>query len=117
VDKVRTFYKDTLGLEVEEDSKMGMFRLKLMGGGEVMIYPKGPAHQAATFTVLNFITEDLEDTVEKLAAKGVKFEQYDMPEIKTNAKGIAKGGDYGPDMAWMADPAGNIIAVMQIPKR
>ena len=58
---------------------------------------------------------DIEAAVDDLTAKGVKFEQYDMPEIKTDAKGIARdNNDQGPSaIAWFTDPAGNIISLIQ----
>jgi len=77
-----------------------------------MIYPK-PNHTPASFTVLNFPVDDLDKTVDELAAKGVKFEQYDMGDMKTDAKGIVRGNGMGPDIAWFTDPAGNIISVLK----
>ena len=55
---------------------------------------------------------DIEKAVDELTARGVSFEHYDMPDIKTDAKGIARD-DYGPPIAWFTDPAGNIIAVLE----
>jgi predicted enzyme related to lactoylglutathione lyase len=107
----RSFYGGQLGLEVA-DGPMGILKLHLAGGKHVMLYPK-PNHQPATYTVLNFIVGDLEGTVDALTEAGVAFEQYDMPEMKTDAKGIATDNFGGPQMAWFKDPAGNILAVMQ----
>jgi hypothetical protein len=42
----------------------------------------------------------------------VTFEQYDWGDMKTDEKGIMRGNGYGPDIAWLSDPAGNIIGVM-----
>jgi hypothetical protein len=47
-----------------------------------------------------------------LVERGVVFEQYDMPEIKTDAQGIARD-EYGPPIAWFKDPAGNILSVLE----
>jgi len=86
--------------------------LYIAGGIPVMIYPK-PNHTPATYTVLNFPVDDVEKAVDGLTAKGVKFEHYDMPNLKTDAKGIARGNGRGPDIAWFTDPAGNIISVLK----
>jgi hypothetical protein len=79
------------------------------GDTDVFIYPK-PNHKPATFTVLNFLVDDIESTVDELSGKGVRFEQYDG-EIKTDEKGIHHNG--GPTIAWFKDPAGNILSVLE----
>ncbi|MFM9904500.1 MAG: VOC family protein [Pyrinomonadaceae bacterium] len=108
----KEFYGTTLGLEVS-DMSIGL-SITLAGGGSVFIYPKGEDHTPANFTVLNFKVDDIDDTVDKLAAKGIKFESYDG-EMKTDEKGIMRSDDpsHGPSIAWFADPAGNIISVLQ----
>lgn len=112
IERARGFYGETLGLEVGEDP-MGFLELRLAGGGRVMIYPK-PDHQPATFTVLNFLVPNIDEAVDALTGAGVTMQQYDMAEIKTDERGIARG-DFGPPIAWFADPAGNVIAVIQQP--
>lgn len=109
----KDFYGDVLGLEVEEVGKMHVLRMHLAGGGEVVIYPKA-GHTPASFTVLNFQVPDIDDAVDKLKVKGVKFESYDG-EIQTDEKGISRGADKGrgPNIAWFRDPAGNIISVIE----
>lgn len=107
--KARAFYRDTLGLHVD-DRPEGL-ELDVGGGHRVFVYGK-PNHEAATFTVLNFPVDNVEAAVEKLKSTGVKFEQYDLPGIKTDARGIARDTG-GPAMAWFKDPAGNILSVLQ----
>jgi catechol 2,3-dioxygenase-like lactoylglutathione lyase family enzyme len=102
----KDFYAQTLGLKVKE-SKEG---LELHPGeNDIFIYPK-PNHSPASFTVLNFLVEDIETTVDELSGKGVKFEHYDG-EIETDEKGIHRNG--GPTIAWFKDPAGNILSVVE----
>ena len=111
IDKAYDFYKNTLGLEVTRE-EMGILSLHFEGIKDgIMVYPK-PNHEPATFTVLNFGVEDVAAAVDELTAKGVKFEHYDMPDLKTDAKGISRGEE-GPVIAWFKDPAGNILALMQ----
>lgn len=103
-----TFYRDTLGLTVNETPE-GL-DLELAGGARLFLYPK-PNHEPATFTVLNFLVDDVEATVDQLTGRGIRFEHYDEPTLKTDAKGIARGD--GPTIAWFADPSGNILSVVK----
>jgi len=117
IDKAKEFYQNRLGLNVNQIEMGGEYRmleLDVTGGSKVMIYPK-PNHTPATFTVLNFPVDNLEKTVDELTAKGVKFEHYDMGELKTDTKGIVRGNGKGPDIAWFTDPAGNVISVLKNP--
>ena len=69
-------------------------------------------------TLLNFPVDDLEQAVDELTDKGVRFEAYKAGDIKTNEKGIAQpGGGRGPRIAWFKDPAGNILSVLEDPTR
>ena len=109
LEKEKEFYNNKLGIDVTKND-MGILEMDI-SGNRVIIYPK-PNHQPASFTVLNFPVDNIEKAVDDLTAKGVSFERYDMPNIKTNEKGIADGGG-GPKIAWFKDPAGNILSVMQ----
>ncbi len=110
--KAKDFYGKTLGLEVQ-DGPMGNLELKIGSGASVFIYPK-PNHEPATFTILNFPVDDIDKAVDELTHKGVPFEHYDWPELKTDEKGIVRGGDNGPSIAWFRDPAGNILSVLEM---
>lgn len=108
IDKAKEFYGDTLGLDYTE--AMGLLQFSFAGGGSGIIYPK-PDYSPAVFTVLNFPVENVEETVDKLTARGVQFEIYDEGDVKTDEKGIARG--MGPAIAWFKDPAGNILSVLE----
>jgi catechol 2,3-dioxygenase-like lactoylglutathione lyase family enzyme len=101
----KDFYANTLGLQVKEEK--GMLWLESPDGTGVLIYPK-PTHKPAEHTVLNFQVWDIDEVVDALTAKGVKFEQYDG-DIRTDAKGISRGN---PQVAWFRDPGGNILSVV-----
>jgi len=105
----KKFYSQTLGIEVEEIAEGLM--LKLAGGNTVFIYPK-ENHTPATFTVLNFPVDDIDQVVDELQSNGVAFEKY---AGMTDEKGIARGiaAKRGPDIAWFKDPAGNILSVLK----
>jgi predicted enzyme related to lactoylglutathione lyase len=107
--KAKEFYGETLGLEVSEGT-MGELTIKLGSGGKLFVYSK-PNHVPATYTMLNFVVPDIHRAVDDLVAAGVQMEHYDMPQIKTDAKGITRAPE-GFDVAWFKDPAGNIIAVL-----
>jgi len=109
--KAKEFYNGILGIDVSEN-EMGIMNLHIAGGTKIIVYPK-PNHEPATFTILNFNVEDVDKAVDGLVAKGVKFEQYDFGQIKTDEKGIMRGNGQGPDIAWFKDPAGNILSVLK----
>jgi catechol 2,3-dioxygenase-like lactoylglutathione lyase family enzyme len=104
----RDFYRDTLGVDVEELPN-GLLQLHLAGGHEAIVYPK-PDHVPAVFTILNFSVADIERAVDELTAAGVetlRYEGFDQDE-----RGISRQRG-GPPIAWFTDPAGNILAVLQ----
>lgn len=108
----KKFYGEMLGVEVDEDA-MGL-HLKIAGGNPIFVYPK-ENHEPATYTILNFPVENIDKTVDELASKGIKFEQYDLGGgAKTDEKGVMRGkaADQGPDIAWFKDPAGNILSIL-----
>jgi len=106
IEKAKQFYGNTLGLQVSAGPE-GTIEV---GEAKVMMYPK-PSHQPASFTVLNFAVENVEKTVDELTRRGVRFEKYTDPELKTDDKGIFRGR--GPVIAWFKDPAGNILSVLE----
>jgi catechol 2,3-dioxygenase-like lactoylglutathione lyase family enzyme len=108
VPRAKQFYEETLGLRVTEEH--GMLTLHLAGDRPTLAYPKGDAHEPATYTILNFQVPDVEAAVDELTARGVQFEHYPgMDDI--DEKGIFRG--QGPLIAWFKDPAGNILSVIQ----
>ena len=106
IPKAKEFYAETLGLEVAEEN--GMLTLHLAGGGKVLIYPKDN-HEPASFTVLNFPVENIDQAVDRLAKAGIQFERYEGSS--QDERGIHR--EYGPPIAWFKDPAGNILSVLE----
>lgn len=109
LDRAREFYAETLGLAVEDDA-MGNLMLSLPSGARVLVYPKD-THEPASFTVLNFVVDDVEQAVDDLNGRGVQTKIYDDSVLPTNSKGIMNAG--GPQIAWFRDPAGNVLSVLQ----
>jgi catechol 2,3-dioxygenase-like lactoylglutathione lyase family enzyme len=116
VPRAKEFYGTTLGLEVV-DAALGVegadvpagLEIHLGPGTRIGIYPKLD-HTPATFTILNFMVQDIERAVDELTARGVRFEHYEMP--KTDARGIHRTPEVRP-VAWFRDPAGNILSIIQ----
>lgn len=110
--KAKDFYTKTLGMELlgeEMGLRIGLPR------GEVFLYEKDD-HKPAEFTVLNFVVEDIDQSLEELSSRGIQFETYDLgSEAKQDEKGILRGLTYkmGPDIAWFKDPAGNVLSILQ----
>jgi predicted enzyme related to lactoylglutathione lyase len=107
LDAAKKFYGETLALALEVVPAGLMLKI----GNGILVYPK-PNHEAATFTMLNFRVDDIDQAVGELVGKGIVFEHYDG---LTDQKGIARGISHnrGPDIAWFKDPAGNIISVLK----
>jgi catechol 2,3-dioxygenase-like lactoylglutathione lyase family enzyme len=106
--KAKEFYSRTLGIDVSESD--GLLSLHLAGGTTVPIYPK-PNHASASFTILNFPVDSVDRAVDELAKRGVQFEIYNEPNLKTDQRGVFRGG--GPVIAWFKDPAGNILSILE----
>jgi catechol 2,3-dioxygenase-like lactoylglutathione lyase family enzyme len=109
VQKAREFYGETLGLKVSVlDEENGLLVLHLAGDRDTFVYRKAD-YTPATYTILNFAVDDVDQAVDELATRGVRFERYDG--FDQDEKGIARGR--GPDIAWFKDPAGNILSVLK----
>lgn len=106
--QAKEFYGQTLGLDVAETPEGLELHLP---GNTIFIYPK-PNHEPASFTVLNFSVDSVEKAVDEIGKLGLRLEHYDLPDIKTDKRGIARGP--GPKIAWFKDPAGNILSVLEI---
>ena len=107
--KAQEFYGETLGLKTTVlDEENGLMSLELAGDRPTLVYLK-PDFTPATYTILNFPVDDIDEAVDGLAARGVRFERYDA--FEQDEKGISRGN--GPQIAWFKDPAGNLLSVLQ----
>jgi predicted enzyme related to lactoylglutathione lyase len=103
------FYTEKLGLKHEKAGEEGAAVFEAAGGSKIFMYQRG--RTKAEHTAITFDVPDLEAAVKEITAKGVKFEQYDFGQIKTNEMGIAATG--GSKAAWLTDTEGNILALVQ----
>ena len=107
LEDTKKFYGQTLGLEISETDE-GLI-LQTKGGNDVFIYPKSD-HTPATFTVLNFVVDEVDKAVDELTKMGIRFQIYDEGELKTDERGVFQGK---PKIAWFRDPAGNFLSILE----
>ena len=105
----RTFYRDTLGLQLireDEDDRL-VFRC---GGGTQLVVTKSTVGTSDTQTQMAWRVPDIHSALEDLRGRGVRIEEYQDPDpVTTN--GIADMGHSWA--AWFIDPSGNVLAVVQ----
>src|SRR5436190_22477021 len=105
--RARKFYENTLGLKPKLEYAGGV--IYECGGTEVFLYPTPNAGTSKASQAF-WQVKDVEAEVAELKARGVVFEEYDMPGIKMK-NSIATGG--GAKTAWFKDTDGNILAISQ----
>jgi len=108
VARARRFYEDKLGLKAREEVAGGVV-YEFGKGTAAFLYPTPNAGTSRASQAF-WQVADIEREVAELKKRGVKFEDYDMPGMKTE-DGIFTGG--GARAAWFKDSEGNILAVIQ----
>src|SRR6476620_1146403 len=108
IERAKKFYGETLGLKVNDERADGL-RYDAGGGSVVLVYQSEFAGTAKS-TYMGFEVDDVEKAVGELRERGVVFEEYDMPGLKT-VDGIAEFE--GIKGAWFKDPDGNILSIGQ----
>lgn len=109
LERAKKFYVEQLGLAIEREMHGGI--LFVAGNGTRLFIYVRPGGSKAEHTVAGFAVDDVESEVAELRAKGVEFEEYDLPDLKT-VDGIAVKGDW--KAAWFKDPEGNILSLTQM---
>jgi catechol 2,3-dioxygenase-like lactoylglutathione lyase family enzyme len=110
------FYAETLGLELLErrDDLPENREAELRAGDGTLLLYESVGAGKSRHTVAGFRVADLDAVVAGLRERGVEFEEYDLPQLKTEG-GIATVGDVRA--AWCRDPDGNVLAVEAVPGR
>lgn len=113
LNRAKRFYETMLGLKPvsndnNNDAASGMAIFECGNSTLIELYQRGPSK--ADHTVATFEVSNIEEEVNTLRGKGVNFEEYDMPEIKTQ-NGIATQGSV--KAAWFKDSEGNILCIHQ----
>ncbi len=108
--QARSFYEGTLGLRVSRELADGSIEYDCGGGTGVFTYPTEENAGKSPATLASFEVEDAEATVRALRDKGVTFEEYDLPGLKTT-EGVAEfDGERG---AWFKDSEGNTFELSE----
>ena len=102
------FYEGKLGLRSDGDDPDGGRTYQCGGGTSIHVFPS-PLAQASGATAAGWTVDDVEGTVDELIAKGVTCEQYADGPFATDAKGLARMGDFVG--AWVKDPDGNVLSI------
>jgi catechol 2,3-dioxygenase-like lactoylglutathione lyase family enzyme len=110
MDRVIRWYEEKLGFKPVQRIQGGAM-YQAAGGTRFILYPTPNAGKAPQ-TVMGFSTPDIDAEVRELKARGVVFEEYDFPGLKT-VNSIANTGP--ARAAWFRDSEGNILGVVQLP--
>ena len=111
INRAKDFYRDKLGLEPSESAEEGSLMYRGGHGTGFLVYQTENAGSAKN-TQMGWTTDNLEREMEELRGRGVVFEEYDMPGLKTE-NGISTN-DWGK-AAWFLDSEGNILNIAQRP--
>ena len=108
IDRAKHFYSETLGIHADMVTEGGV--MYASGGTQFFVYPS--RHKASGHTQMSWQVPDIKTAVADLKAKGIKFEEFDLPGIKS-VDGIVQSG---PKVwtAWFKDPDGNLLGLTQI---
>jgi catechol 2,3-dioxygenase-like lactoylglutathione lyase family enzyme len=115
LERARAFYADKLGLEPVEERPGG---LRYRCGNSYFVVFQSTGAASGTHTQMAFEVADIEATVAELRRRGVVFEEYDLPGMRT-VNGIAEiEGNYpskgrGERAVWLRDSEGNLLGIGQ----
>jgi catechol 2,3-dioxygenase-like lactoylglutathione lyase family enzyme len=111
LDRAKGFYQDQLGLVPSEVDSQGV-RYPCGGGTGIFVYLSAENAGASSATLAGWNVDDLEQTMEDLASRGVSFEHYDQPGLQTDDRGVFEAGHLRA--AWVKDPDGNTLAITEL---
>ena len=110
LDRARRFYEHQLGLAPGEEEEQAV-RYPCADGTAIGVYLSPENAGRSPATLAGWFVDDLDRTMEELASRGVAFEQYDEPGLKTDAQGVFDAGRFRA--AWIKDPDGNTLALTE----
>ncbi len=110
VDRATQFYTESLGLPFTGHNDEGSAMYSLAGGSTLMLLPRPDSTAPSTSTAMSFEVEDVAGAIQDLQSRGVVFEDYDLPELKT----VDHICEFGTEKAaWFKDPDGHVLCVHQ----
>ena len=108
LERAKRFFTEKLGLSLEMEAPGGIF-FRCGEGTRFLVFPSGST-ASGTHTQMGWSVEDIEAEVADLKARGVVFEEYDTPYLKT-VESVATTGPI--KAAWFKDSEGNLLGVVQ----
>jgi catechol 2,3-dioxygenase-like lactoylglutathione lyase family enzyme len=111
LDTARRFYEQQLKLTAVEEEEQAV-RYPCAQGTSVLVYLSPENAGRSSATLAGWEVDDLDQTMDELESRGVVFEQYDQPGIKTDARGVFDAGRFRA--AWFKDPDANTMAITQV---
>ena len=109
VDRARSFYDESLGLDYTGTNDEGSAMFALDGGTTLVLLPR-PDSRPSESTAMSFEVDDVSSEISALEGRGVTFEDYDLPDFKT-VDHVCEFGD--ERAAWFKDPDGNVLCLHQ----
>lgn len=108
LERAREFYRDVLGLHEDMVTEGGV--MYGSGGTQFFVYPS--RYRAGGHTQMSWLVGNIRQEVADLKAKGIEFEEFDLPGIKS-VDGVIQSG---PNVwtAWFKDPDGNLLGLTEI---
>jgi catechol 2,3-dioxygenase-like lactoylglutathione lyase family enzyme len=107
--RAKRFYEEILGLQLASEEE-GRLEFRAGHDTSIVVYPR-PEGEAAEHTVAGWRVDDLEAAMEDLRSRGVSFERYDMPNLRTDDRGVVEAN--GMRGAWFKDTEGNILSIAE----
>jgi catechol 2,3-dioxygenase-like lactoylglutathione lyase family enzyme len=111
LDRARRFYEHQIGLVPGEEEEEAVHYPCAQGTG-INVYLSVENAGKSPATLAGWFVDDLDETMDELASRGVVFERYDQPGLKTDARGVFDAGRFRA--AWTKDPDGNTLALTQV---
>jgi catechol-2,3-dioxygenase len=109
--RARHFYEQQLGLMPSEEQE-GSVRYPCAHGTAIFLYLSPENAGKSPATLAGWFVDDLDQTIADLASRGVAFEHYDQPGLKTDERGVFDAGLFRA--AWIQDPDGNTMALTEV---
>lgn len=106
-ERSRKFYEDSLGLPFQGKSPDGNLIFTLEGSGSLALLTD-PGAMPSHHTAASFEVNDVSEVIDDLGSRGVVFEDYDLPDLKTTDHVCVLGSEKA---AWFKDPDGNILCL------
>jgi catechol 2,3-dioxygenase-like lactoylglutathione lyase family enzyme len=111
LEPARRFYEQQLGLVPGEEEEE-IVTYPCADGTAIGVYLSPANAGRSPATLAGWFVDDLDQTMAELASRGVAFEHYDQPGLKTDERGVFDAGRFRA--AWVKDPDGNTIALTEV---